>query len=104
MDDNSVAFKRKFDTCDPYDLKMNEGTMYVLWGRGVEELDLDRGSYIPTPNMTAKDNGMNMVQILRADAIDIPERYIYANLFYTLLTLLFFIALTYTRNQMSHPK
>lgn len=93
MDDNSVAFKKKFDTCDPHDLKMHEGTMYVLWARGDEELDLDRGSYIATPNSTAKDNGMQMVQILRADAIDIPERLvmfsnnnliIYANLFYTL--------------------
>uniref|UniRef100_A0A336KLX3 CSON010608 protein n=1 Tax=Culicoides sonorensis TaxID=179676 RepID=A0A336KLX3_CULSO len=74
MDDNSIAFKKKFDTCDPHDLIMHEGTMYVLWTRGIEELDLDSGTYIATPNTTSKDNGMHMVQILRADAIDIPER------------------------------
>lgn len=84
MDDNSIAFKKKFDTCDPHDLKMHEGTMYVLWARGEDELDLDTGTFIPTPNTTTKDNGMQMVQILRADAIDIPEKYgFYVNLFPT---------------------
>lgn len=77
MDDNSVAFKKKIDTCDPHDLKMHEGTMYVLWARGEEELDLDQGTFIATPNTTAKDNGMQMVQILRADAIDVPERLVF---------------------------
>lgn len=85
MDDNSVAFKKKFDTCDPHDLKMHEGTMYVLWARGEEELELDQGTYIATPNTTAKDNGMQMVQILRADAIDVPERLVFhLNLYFPL--------------------
>lgn len=72
-----MAFKKKFDTCDPHDLKMHEGTMYVLWARGEEELELDQGTYIATPNTTTKDNGMQMVQILRADAIDVPERLVF---------------------------
>lgn len=73
MDENSIAFKKKFDTCDPQDLIMHEGTMYILWSRGIEELNLD-GSYIATPNTTAKDGGMQMVQILRADTLDVPEK------------------------------
>lgn len=73
MDDNSIAFKRKFDTCDPHDLVMHEGTMYILWARGMEELSLE-GSAMPTPN-TTHDEGMHMVQLLRADALDIPEKY-----------------------------
>lgn len=80
-----MAFKKKFDTCDPHDLKMHEGTMYVLWARGEEELELDQGTYIATPNTTAKDNGMQMVQILRADAIDVPERLVFhLNLYFPL--------------------
>lgn len=83
-----MAFKKKFDTCDPHDLKMHEGTMYVLWARGEDELDLDRSSYIATPNTTAKDNGMQMVQILRADAIDIPERLVLMMMFSNNLNIL----------------
>lgn len=73
MDDNSIAFKRKFDTCDPRDLIMHEGTMYLLWARGQDELELDK-SHIPTPNATHENEGMQMVQVLRADAIDVPEK------------------------------
>lgn len=73
MDDNSIAFKRKFDTCDPRDLVMHEGTMYLLWARGQNKLLLD-GSHIPKPNVTHGDEGMQMVQVLRADSIDVPEK------------------------------
>lgn len=72
MDDNSIAFKRKFDTCDPDDLPMHEGTMYVMWARGMEELDLE-GTNIATPN-TTDDEGINVIQLLRADILDVPEK------------------------------
>lgn len=31
MDDKSVAFKRKFDTCDPQDLRMHVRLMMILF-------------------------------------------------------------------------
>lgn len=74
MDDNSIAFKRKFDTCDPYDMQMHEGTMYVTWARGTEELDLENGE-INSPN-TTQDGGMHMIQLLKADSLDVPEKWV----------------------------
>ena len=73
MDENSIAFKRKFDTCDPQDLKMNEGTMYILWLRGVEDLEFVDGT-TDMPDVGPKHKGSVTVQILRADKIDIPEK------------------------------
>lgn len=72
MDDNSIAFKRKFDTCDPRDLAMHEGTMYVTWSRGMETLNLE-GTFIMAPN-TTYDEGVSTVQLLRADSLDVPEK------------------------------
>lgn len=72
LDDNSIAFKRKFDTCDPRDLAMHEGTMYVTWARGMETLNLD-GAFIAAPNATY-DEGISTVQLLRADSLNVPEK------------------------------
>lgn len=60
-----------------------EGTMYVIWSRGDEQLifpidtqesKLDRNKReSPIPKID-KDHGMVMVQLLRADKLEIPER------------------------------
>ncbi|CAD7091391.1 unnamed protein product [Hermetia illucens] len=73
VDDNSVAFKRKFDTCDALDLRMHEGTMYILWARGKDELEFENDE-LPLPEPSKHDWGMHMVQLLRADKIQIPEK------------------------------
>ncbi|XP_055389701.1 tyramine beta-hydroxylase [Condylostylus longicornis] len=73
MDDNSLAFKKKFDTCDPLDLRMHEGTMYILWGRGKTQLELQDNKF-QFPKASTKDSGMHMLQLLRADKIIIPEK------------------------------
>ncbi|XP_017029293.1 tyramine beta-hydroxylase [Drosophila kikkawai] len=73
MDEFTLAFKRKFDTCDPLDLRLHEGTMYVAWARGETELALEDHQF-PLPNVTAPhEAGVKMLQLLRADKILIPE-------------------------------
>ncbi|KAH8290022.1 hypothetical protein KR044_000465 [Drosophila immigrans] len=73
MDEFTLAFKRKFDTCDPLDLRLHEGTMYVVWARGESELSLEDHQFA-LPNVTAPhEAGLKMLQLLRADKILIPE-------------------------------
>nr|CAA94391.2 tyramine-beta-hydroxylase [Drosophila melanogaster] len=73
MDEFTLAFRRKFDTCDPLDLRLHEGTMYVVWARGETELALEDHQFA-LPNVTAPhEAGVKMLQLLRADKILIPE-------------------------------
>ncbi|XP_037815839.1 tyramine beta-hydroxylase isoform X1 [Lucilia sericata] len=72
MDEYTLAFKRKFDTCDPSDFRMHEGTMYVMWARGEVELELTDYQF-PFPNVSSQESGIKMMQLLRADKILIPE-------------------------------
>uniref|UniRef100_A0A1B0D5V1 Uncharacterized protein n=1 Tax=Phlebotomus papatasi TaxID=29031 RepID=A0A1B0D5V1_PHLPP len=72
IDDNSVAFKRRFNTCDPQDLKMHEGTMYIAWGRGQDDFDLTES--IDKDTLHPLASGVTMIQLLRADKIVIPEK------------------------------
>ncbi|EDW75148.2 uncharacterized protein Dwil_GK19855, partial [Drosophila willistoni] len=74
MDEFTLAFKRKFDTCDPLDLRLHEGTMYVVWARGETELSLEDHHQFAMPNISSPhEAGMKMMQLLRADKILIPE-------------------------------
>ncbi|XP_054744075.1 tyramine beta-hydroxylase [Anastrepha obliqua] len=72
MDEYTLAFKRKFDTCDPLDLRMHEGTMYIVWARGESRLALEDYQF-PFPNVSSHESGIKMMQLLRADKILIPE-------------------------------
>uniref|UniRef100_A0A034WQK7 Tyramine beta-hydroxylase n=1 Tax=Bactrocera dorsalis TaxID=27457 RepID=A0A034WQK7_BACDO len=72
MDEYTLAFKRKFDTCDPLDLRMHEGTMYIMWARGESRLALEDYQF-PFPNISSHESGIKMMQLLRADKILIPE-------------------------------
>ncbi|XP_004530932.1 tyramine beta-hydroxylase [Ceratitis capitata] len=72
MDEYTLAFKRKFDTCDPLDLRMHEGTMYIIWARGESSLALEDYQF-PLPNVSTHESGVKMMQLLRADKILIPE-------------------------------
>lgn len=91
IDDRSVAFKRKFDTCDPQDFNMHEGTMYILWSRGSEILNFPmdyetntttinavhrhkREGHSHSPHRAGINDGLVMAQLLRADKLVIPER------------------------------
>lgn len=86
MDERSVAFKRKFDTCDAQDFPMHEGTMYLLWSRGIEQLEFpmsyNRNNETATRDKRevhkhshdASNDGVVMAQLLRADKLEIPER------------------------------
>uniref|UniRef100_A0A8D8CEN9 Tyramine beta-hydroxylase n=2 Tax=Culex pipiens TaxID=7175 RepID=A0A8D8CEN9_CULPI len=72
IDESSVAFRRKFDTCDPQDVAIHGGTMYVVWMRGKKELDFGR-NWTVMPEIRKGDRGVLQAQILRADTITIPE-------------------------------
>ncbi|XP_062538904.1 tyramine beta-hydroxylase [Armigeres subalbatus] len=72
IDENSVAFRRKFDSCDPQDVSIHGGTMYVVWLRGKTELNFGK-NWTVMPTVGKADQGVLPVQILRADAITIPE-------------------------------
>ncbi|XP_040169352.1 tyramine beta-hydroxylase [Anopheles arabiensis] len=72
MDDNSVAFRRKFDTCDPQDIVFHTGTMYIVWLRSNALLEWSNNSTI-IPKHSTKNQGVLPVQLLRADKIRIPE-------------------------------
>lgn len=66
-----------------------EGTMYLLWSRGTETLsfpmDIDqtanadgrrkRADHSHTMQGMQKNDGTVMVQLLRADKLEIPEKY-----------------------------
>jgi dopamine beta-monooxygenase len=47
--------------------------MYLLWSRGSEPIDTS-SDYFATPNVSVHDQGMHMLQLLRADIIKVPER------------------------------
>lgn len=47
--------------------------MYLLWSRGEDDIDFSNGS-IERPNVTHKDGGSHMLQLLRADVIEIAEK------------------------------
>ncbi|XP_058445069.1 tyramine beta-hydroxylase isoform X1 [Malaya genurostris] len=72
IDEKSIAFRRKFDTCDPQDVAIHGGTMYVVWMRGRKELDFS-ANWTLLPKISKSDQGVLPVQILRADAIEVPE-------------------------------
>ncbi|XP_052870102.1 tyramine beta-hydroxylase [Anopheles cruzii] len=73
VDESSVAFRRKFDTCDPQDVPFHGGTMYVVWLRTPELLDLS-ANWTRLPNVSRADWGSLPVQLLRADQIRVPEK------------------------------
>ncbi|XP_035789242.1 tyramine beta-hydroxylase-like [Anopheles albimanus] len=73
IDDSSVAFRRKFDTCDPQDVPFHGGTMYAVWLRSHELLDLAT-NWTLMPNVSQHDGGSLPVQLLRADQIRVPEQ------------------------------
>uniref|UniRef100_A0AAG5DPF1 DOMON domain-containing protein n=1 Tax=Anopheles atroparvus TaxID=41427 RepID=A0AAG5DPF1_ANOAO len=72
MNENSIAFRRKFDTCDPQDVPFHAGTMYVVWWRSTELLDLSH-NWTELPIVSEQNYGVIPVQLLRADSIGIPE-------------------------------
>ncbi|XP_037025941.1 tyramine beta-hydroxylase [Bradysia coprophila] len=88
MDDKSVAFKRKFSTCDPQDFDFHEGTMYVLWSQTNDTVNFSQNSEATPQTSIMKENfstqhrkssslntsGMVMGQLLRADKLEIPEK------------------------------
>lgn len=87
IDDESIAFKRKFDTCDPQDFHMHEGTMYLLWSRGSQELtfpmEYERNDTIGRRKREISHHGIHgvgandgtiMAQLLRADKLAVPEK------------------------------
>lgn len=82
-----MAFKRKFDTCDPQDFHMHEGTMYLLWSRGTQELTFPmdyetNGTHARRKRESAHhgihgggvNDGTVMAQLLRADKLVVPEK------------------------------
>lgn len=69
---DEIAFRRKFDTCDEDDFPFHEGTMFIYWMRGETPLEFD--DIFPTPDIAESDSGMTHLQLLRADAISIPEK------------------------------
>ncbi|XP_055585811.1 tyramine beta-hydroxylase [Uranotaenia lowii] len=73
IDETSVAFRRKFDTCDPQDVEIHGGTMYAVWMRGKHELDMSQ-NWTVMPKIEKHDQGVLPVQILRADTIEVPEK------------------------------
>ena len=46
--------------------------MYVLWARGKHKLELKDDKF-PFPKVYPHDSGMQMLQLLRADKLKIPE-------------------------------
>lgn len=71
--EDEIAFRRKFDTCDENDFPFHEGTMFIYWMRGEEPLEFD--NKFPTPDVPESDSGMTHLQLLRADSLNIPEKW-----------------------------
>lgn len=71
-DREGFSFTRKFDTCDENDFQFHEGTMYIYWMRGRESLD--PGEKFPAPSVGNSSSGVVLLQLLRADAIRMPEK------------------------------
>jgi hypothetical protein len=69
---DEIAFRRNFDTCDGNDFPFHEGTMFIYWMRGEEELDFD-GDF-EVPDIPDSDSGMTHLQLLRSDVITVPEK------------------------------
>jgi hypothetical protein len=70
---DEIAFRRNFDTCDEDDFPFHEGTMFIYWMRGEDELNFDDDFEVP--DIPDSDSGMTHLQLLRADVITIPEKY-----------------------------
>lgn len=68
---DEIAFRRSFDTCDVSDFPFHEGTMYIYWIRGEDELDFS-GDFA-LPDIPDANSGMTHLQLLRADVINVPE-------------------------------
>lgn len=66
------TFQRKFDTCDPKDYIIEEGTTHIVWARGNALLYKVSGLNISSPN---GDKGMTRVQILKNTQVnaDLPQ-------------------------------
>lgn len=47
--------------------------MYVLWGKGSQPMAM-QDSHFLFPNASSHKSGMQMMQLLRADKILIPEK------------------------------
>lgn len=73
---DEIAFRRKFDTCDDNDFPFHEGTMFIYWMRGEEPLEFDHT--FPTPDLPESDYGMAHLQLLRADSLSIPEKWVWS--------------------------
>uniref|UniRef100_A0A182YRD3 DOMON domain-containing protein n=1 Tax=Anopheles stephensi TaxID=30069 RepID=A0A182YRD3_ANOST len=73
MDANTIAFRRKFDTCDPQDIVFHSGTMYLVWWRIDSLLDW-RNNFTMMPNISEQNQGVLPLQLLRADKILINEK------------------------------
>ncbi|XP_060803307.1 tyramine beta-hydroxylase [Amyelois transitella] len=58
----SIIFERDFDTCDPDDYVIEDGTVHMVWARGVDKLFSSRGlSLTCTP---PKNHGFIRVRLL----------------------------------------
>lgn len=88
---DEIAFRRQFDTCDEDDFPFHEGTMFIYWMRGEEPLEFDDN--FPTPDMEESDFGMTPLQLLRADSIKIPEKWVKTKNFIQTFTFLQFTAI-----------
>lgn len=51
--------------------------MYVLWGRGSTPLEFGNHQSIEVPQISKLNNGSAMMQLLRADKINIPEKLVH---------------------------
>lgn len=61
------TFERKFDTCDPNDYIIEDGTTHIVWSRGDHALYKVNGLNISAP---MKDNGMVRVNLLKNTQVD----------------------------------
>lgn len=47
--------------------------MYILWARGHNSLEFEKNRF-EIPKVDSHNSGLNMIQLLRADKIQIPEK------------------------------
>ncbi|XP_030765927.1 tyramine beta-hydroxylase [Sitophilus oryzae] len=57
------TFKRKFDTCDPKDYIIEDGTTHIVWARGFEIVPSAKGLNISTSKR--ENHGMTRVTLLK---------------------------------------
>ncbi|XP_045498203.1 tyramine beta-hydroxylase [Colias croceus] len=58
----SISFERYFDTCDDDDYIIEDGTVHVIWARGVDKLFSSQGLCLPCTS--AHDRGFIRVRLL----------------------------------------